>query len=665
MNATIRRRTFVALILGTLIMPIQAWCGQPQILYPAGGEVFHPGSTQKIEWDTTVTSTSKRWHFMYATSKEGPWESLETLTNVKDSGKTRGTCNWRVPYSSTTTGYIRMVDVADESTFAVSKNAFAISQSTLVYVDSTLRGEINDNITLSSEKVYGLDGFVYVNGTLTIQPGTIIVGDTVGQNSVLCVNRGGKLIADGTPSRPIVFTSRAIPGQRSSGDWGGIVLCGRAPINQPGGQTQVEGGIADINPGKGWYGGDDVNDNSGILRYVRIEFAGIAVLPDNELNGLTLGGVGKGTTLEYIQVSYANDDAFEWFGGTVDAKHLIAYGTRDDDFDCDNGWNGRVQWGIVKRFQNIADQSTSEALEIDNDSKSSYNSPRTAPVFSNLTIIGPMQDTSWTPGNGPTNYNSRFGAAIQIRRAALASIYNSVIIGFPRGIEIAQVPTMIAASQDSLAVRANSWYGWKNSWMNVAGGTPPSGFDPSWIAQERFANTGDGSNPNNASLVNPWSTNSTFNPAPTSAAPYLTTALWDAGLPGHFTDEFFTKVDYRGALSDDEQERWDTGWTNYDPVNSNYVPVSVAGYQTATPQLHLSPNPCSDFATLVVPSCVGSCKVEVRDLLGNVLLQLAANGEEHHQRTVHLRTGMLPSGEYLVVVTDRQSVRTQLFNVVK
>ena len=141
-----------------------------------------------------------------------------------------------------------------------------------------------------------------------------------GNASTLVITRGAKIIADGTQTEPIVFTSFQPAGSRAPGDWGGIIVCGKSTINDPAGSRLAEGGI---DPVKGLYGGTDPNDNSGIIRYVRIEYAGIAYLPNNETDGLTMGGVGLGTTIDYVQVSHGGDDSFEWFGGTVNCKHII------------------------------------------------------------------------------------------------------------------------------------------------------------------------------------------------------------------------------------------------------------------------------------------------------------------------------------------------------
>lgn len=596
---------------------------------PNGGETYRPGSTQVVKWDTTGIPQSMRWTFQIGQTKDGPWTDLTGLANVKDSGSTRGTVQWRVPGVNTTSWYLRMVSATNPEIVDLSDAPFTIQLATPIHVDSTLRGDITGTITLDHRKVYGLDGYVFVNGTLIIEPGTIIVGDTVGQNSVLCINRGAKIIANGTNEHPIVFTSRAAPGQRARGDWGGIVLCGFAGINTPGGEAQIEGGIADATPGRGWYGGNDDADNSGVLRYVRIEFAGIAVLPNNELNGLTCGGVGNGTTIEYVQVSHSNDDAIECFGGTVNLKHIITYGTLDDDFDTDNGYRGNIQFGLVKRFRFVADQSTSQAIESDNDSKGSYNTPRTSPIYSNLTIIGPMKDTSWQPGNGATSYNSRYGAAMQIRRAALTSVYNSVIVGFPRGIEIAQVPTMTAAQNDTLAVRCSDWYGWKYSWLNLAGGSPPDGMSGEWIAKTEYANNSNAKDPNNAHITEAWAEDLSFNPMPRSSAPYLTTARWDVAAEHHsLGSNFFTQVSYRGAFSDLHEDRWDLPWANYDPVNSDYVPVSV----NETPSITVSsanrviPNPTSHASIFQYTlQSAGIVTVKVHNSLGEEVCTLVSS----------------------------------------
>ena len=300
--------------------------------------------------------------------------------------------------------------------------------------NTILEGRITSNRTLKAEFVYKLRGLVYVtNGAvLTIEPGTKIVGET-GRNGGLIITRSSKIIADGTAAKPIVFTSEATTPQR--GDWAGLVLLGNAPTNASfngqQGLGEIEGGINNSD-GLGLYGtavtqAQNPADNSGILRYVRIEYAGYAFLPDKEINGLTLGGVGSQTVVDYVQVSYANDDSFEWFGGTVNCRHLISFRTLDDDFDTDNGFAGKVQFGIALRDSSVADISNSEAFESDNDANGSNLAPQTSAVFSNMTVLGPKATL--------TNIgNSKFLAGAQIRRNSTISLYNSIIAGWPRGI---------------------------------------------------------------------------------------------------------------------------------------------------------------------------------------------------------------------------------------
>jgi len=328
-----------------------------------------------------------------------------------------------------TTG-CRKIEIDDVSSNNGGSNPPPTSENTI------LEGRITANRTLSAQYTYKLRGLVYVsNGAiLTIEPGTKIVGET-GKAGGLIITRGCKIIADGTVDKPIVFTSEATTPQR--GDWAGLVILGQAPTNSSFNGVQgvgaVEGGVNNSD-GLGLYGTPANQqqvpiDNSGILRYVRIEYAGYAFLPDNEINGLTLGGVGSGTLIDNVQVSYANDDSFEWFGGTVTCKHLISYRTLDDDFDTDNGYAGKVQFGISLRDSSVADISKSEAFESDNDANGSSLTPQTAAVFSNMTVMGPKATLANTG-------NSLFSWGVQIRRNSALSLFNSIIMGYPNGLFI-------------------------------------------------------------------------------------------------------------------------------------------------------------------------------------------------------------------------------------
>lgn len=301
--------------------------------------------------------------------------------------------------------------------------------------NQTITTNITSNTTWTAGNVYLLQGQIYVknNATLTIEPGTIIMGDKAVQGSGLFITKGAKLMAVGTENAPIVFTSNQAPGSRSAGDWGGIIMLGKAANNQTNGIANIEGlaPTADTEFGGGMT--PDNNDNSGSLKYVRVEFPGYAYQTDKEINGITFGSVGKATELDFIQVSFSNDDAYEWFGGTVNARHLVSYRNLDDDFDTDYGFSGNVQFGLIVRDPNIADNpavSTSEGFESDNDAAGSTNNPQTNATFSNITAIGPYR------GNLANTIAAGYRRGARIRRNSAIDIRNSVFMDFQRGIHV-------------------------------------------------------------------------------------------------------------------------------------------------------------------------------------------------------------------------------------
>lgn len=336
------------------------------------------------------------------------------------------------------------------------------NQSEIVPENSTedvviVSGDITTDMTLTKDKKYLLKGFVFVKdgATLTIEPGTVILGDQASKGT-LVITRSGKIQANGTKDQPIVFTSQHAPGLRNAGDWGGIIILGKAPVNIDGGEAKIEGGLlpTDISKEKEyiWYGGSDPNHNSGSLSFVRIEYAGTAYSPDNEINSLTMGGVGNGTKISHIAVYKSGDDAFEWFGGTVNCDHLVAMYTLDDDFDSDFGYSGQVQFGLIHRAKNIADVSGANGFESDNNSNGTTATPQTSAIFSNITIVGPFQGTTFTGAN--MNYQN----AVQIRRNSSISLHNSLLIGFPIGLYIDNTkgePTSANIASDKLKFAHN------------------------------------------------------------------------------------------------------------------------------------------------------------------------------------------------------------------
>ncbi len=428
-------------------------------------------------------------------------------------------------------------------------------------------GDISSNVTWTKNNTYLLSGFVYVSSgaTLTIEPGTVIKGDKASKGSLI-VSRGGKIIANGTPAEPIVFTSNEP--SPTYGDWGGLILLGYAPTNQTyngiAGLGLIEGGI---DPVKGLYGGGDqpggakADDNSGILRYVRVEYAGIPFQPNNEINGITFGGVGSGTTIEYVQVSYANDDSFEWFGGTVNCKYLIAYRGLDDDFDCDFGYSGKVQFAFAIRDPEVADVSGSNGFEVDNNGTGSDLTPKTAATFSNVTIVGPSG----------SNISADFKRANHLRRNCEIGIYNSVFVGsYPVGLFIDGASTVANAQADKLTVKNSFYYG-----MTSLLSTTEAGFDiAAWATAHEITT---GANSAGAGLADPFKI-ALPNPRPGANSPVLGAAKFD---DARIKDAFFTPVSYAGAFSPSGD--WTCPWARWE--NTGCLPankeVIVSGDITA------------------------------------------------------------------------------------
>lgn len=403
---------------------------------------------------------------------------------------------------------------------------------------------ITSNTTWVASKKYILKGFVYVtNGaTLTIEAGTIIKGDKATKGTLI-IKRGAKIKANGTASQPIVFTSAQDKGSRAPGDWGGVVICGNAPVNLAGGEGLIEGGpIA-------YYGGTNPTDNSGNLNYVRIEFGGIALQPNQEINALTLGGVGSNTVIDHIQVSYSGDDAFEMFGGTVSLKNLITYKTADDDLDTDNGYLGKIQYAVILRDPNVADVSGSNGFESDNDAAGTGNTPITNAVFSNISIFGPKSDTS-------SAVNGNFKRGAHLRRNTKTCIYNSLISGYPVGLLVDGSLAEANATAYELQVR-NTIISGCNTPLAVASG---STFDISaWFNTSSFGNSIQYDNSNLA--IDPLNqTNPNF--LPKSGSPLLTGADFSSpNLAG------MDVVTYRGAFN---TTNWTSGWSNFNPQNTDY-----------------------------------------------------------------------------------------------
>lgn len=519
------------------------------------------------------------------------------------------------------------------------------------------------SLTLSRDTIYILTGFYYIDSlaTLTIQPGTVIVGDSA-TNGTLIIRRGGKIFADGTKSEPIVFTSSKPAGQRKRGDWGGVVILGNAPTNKPV-TTMIEG----INIG-GEYGGSDANDNSGIFRYVRIEYPGIVIALNNEINGLTLGGVGRGSTIEYVQVTNSGDDSFEWFGGTVDAKYLIALNGTDDDFDTDFGYSGKIQFAFGKRDANLWDAAgQSNGFESDNDGTPTTTAPLTSPVFSNVTLVGPQSDTSVAL---PVGHKFEYGALI--RRNTRLSIHNSIITGYPFGISIRNDSTAAYALQGNLQIRNVSIQARTNV-LNTATVAGAVGFNfATFFGTAGWNNVGAAPRqPSAIALVD------AFNATNPDARPTVSSEAATAGTNYSSTqlaNSFFTQVSYRGAFDPSKARdmQWDFGWSNYSPQNKDYS-SGTTGIQSIgqfTPYEYSLdqnfPNPFNPTTTIrfAVPVS-GFVLLKVYDALGREVATLVNEFQTTGAYSVSFDASKLSSGIYFYSLKTQDYSQTKKMMLLK
>ncbi len=339
------------------------------------------------------------------------------------------------------------LDVRDAAGTGVISRGYALYSHVdeIVIVD----GDVTSDTVWTSNNAYllakgGAQFPVYVGARdgagdpaiLTVEPGTVIFGDKQ-LLGTLSVQRGSKLIANGTPLMPIIMTSAFRVGERTSGDWGGLVLNGYAPVGSETGERDGEGET-------GLFGGDDPNDSSGVLSYLRVEFAGVRFTEENELNGIALQGVGAGTVIKYVQVNRNADDGIEFFGGTVNAEHVLLTGIEDDSFDWTFGWNGYVSNAVAWQGLAVADHG----IEADNDADVPNREPRSFPKIFNATFVGNQA------------VEGGEGRAARLRRGTAGLIRNAIFIGFPAaGIRVTEDETWIQAEQGNLAITNSFVFG--------------------------------------------------------------------------------------------------------------------------------------------------------------------------------------------------------------
>ncbi len=379
-------------------------------------------------------------------------------------------------------------------------------------------GTITDDQTWTSDNMYLLRGGVFIGDdtnttVVTIEPGTEIFGET-STAGMLVVRRNSQLMAEGTAEAPIVFTSSKSEGSRARGDWGGLIINGNGTINACADDGE---GVCEAfgEGGTGYYGGDDDTDNSGVLSYVRVEFAGTLVSPDNELNGIAFQGVGSGTTIDHVQVHYNADDGIEFFGGAAEAKHIVTTGIGDDNLDWTDGWRGKVQYFVAAQ----ADDNGDNGIEADNNGENNEATPYSEPWISNVTFIGqPASDAS--------------DSGMLIREGTKGHLMNAVVAGWNDScLDVDHDVTLANADAGDLTL-VNSTLDCTTAYADDD--------ETAWTSEWFEGQDGNGSASTGVTVTS-W--------APSSEIAGGDPSAWDA---------FFDAAEFQGAIGSDD---WTAGWT--------------------------------------------------------------------------------------------------------
>ncbi|MEC9465863.1 MAG: hypothetical protein VX834_08770 [Myxococcota bacterium] len=423
-------------------------------------------------------------------------------------------------------------------------------EDTVCRIKAPSTDPIVENVTLTADKQWILEGGVFVGNdadetVLTVEPGTTIYGET-SSKAFLVITRGSKIEADGTKDAPIVLTSSKAAGERARGDWGGLVINGKATINGCDTAPCEAAGEG----GSGNYGGSDDSDSSGTLRYVRVEFAGHPITEDNELNGIAFQAVGSATTLEYIQVHMADDDGIEFFGGTAQFKYVLTTGIADDNLDWTDGWRGKGQFFIAQQYSDDGDNG----IEADNNGDANAAMPRSNPNLSNLSLIG-----------SPDSSKSDIG--MLLREGTGASISNALVLGWNDAcIDIDHTETWDNGQPSLSHSVVNCNKAFKQEDYDCEEGEDdfpcPEGVedgDPKepWVVADWFTNASGNTvvdwddAARDAVLISAFSEES-----PNFAPKADGEAVAGADVP---SDGFFSDVNFRGAV--DPSNDWTQGWT--------------------------------------------------------------------------------------------------------
>jgi hypothetical protein len=516
-------------------------------------ELATDGLSIEVSWTAVSGATS----YVLERAVGGPTGTFEELANDLTDPQFSDT-----DITAEETYSYRVAATNDEGTGSFS-SVVTVEPDGGGALQDTLATDITSDLTLTADTRWVLSGFIKVasGATLTIEPGTTIVGDTAVLGSSLWILRGAQINAEGTADAPIVFTSMRPEGSRAPGDWGGLLIIGNAEINRSAAETEGPGGEIET-----YSGGTDNLDDSGTLRYVRIEFAGFDVSQGDgqELNSLSMYAVGSGTTLEFVQTLAGLDDGFEWFGGAVDGRHLVSYETNDDDFDWAEGYRGRNQFLIAFRSTRLdpapgagVQSSDPQGFEADGCGADTgcddgfASEPFSIPVFANFTLVG--------PGTGATPTESG-DVGMVLRRGTGGYLTNGIVARWQsQGLSMRDDETNTLFTSDSLEV-VNLLLA-ENATNYDADDSGDFGVLDAFTTSNHVEHAEDA-----ATLF------TSLDPAALDFTPPAGSAAESGGgevaIPSEFTADFFGEANmpnttYFGAADPAAAEGWWEGWTNH------------------------------------------------------------------------------------------------------
>lgn len=505
-----------------------------------------------------------------------------------------------------------------------------LSLMSYVWAQVEISGDITTNTIWSADNDYLLVGqtFVETGITLTIEPGVVIkanADDGTGLAPALIIKRGARIIADGTADAPITFTSSLPEDQLPQrGTWGGLILLGNAPTNK--GESFIEGLVGVP------YGGDDPNDDSGILRYVRVWYGGRSIGQDNEINGITFGAVGRGTVVENCEVAYNLDDGFEFFGGTVNVRYLSALFCGDDAFDTDEGYQGKGQFLFAILGQDICGRG----FEMDNCGSNMDVQPRSYPQFSNVTLIGPG-------GGTPTNDGS--DQMIRLREGTGGDFRNVIVAyGNGVGVRVSDAATQ-ALIGDSLLFNEN------NIIFNCADGQ---------FHEDNAYMVAEAADPLFMELDGRESGNGVIDPRPAFGSPAYSNYVT---LPD---DGFFIQTDFIGAF---DEVMWLDGWSLLSEQGRLSAQTGIVdGINTIAADftVNVYPNPFNPTVNIgIVMPKNDDVNIRIYNMLGQKVAELYSGHLNMGYQTFSFDGSNLTSGLYMVQVSTGATTYTHQITLLK